>query len=167
METQISKTRLDQLCLFKSSGNDIYSNGSSYVNIRPTGNCQLFLVSLFSTLLNSLVLNGDEFIRHQLYIPNKKKSGAVKRNIEYYYSDFSKKYTYDEEAFTKIMRSISTNITNKPLMLIDIKNLQQYTKFINTYFKGYIVSKQPYKSSNGSNMCIYILNMGAVIKHLK
>lgn len=45
----------------------------------------------------------------------------------------------------------------KPLMLIDIKD--SYINYVKKHFPEDIILNQPYTSSNGSHMCIIIINL--------
>lgn len=162
---KISGDLLDKLKKFSTAGSTL-SNGSCLLLPSPTGNCQLYIIGQFNSLLQALVINGNKINSQPCYIPSTKK-GVVKLNKDFYYRDKTPKYEYDEAAFTEILHHIYTKYCSKPILCIDIKNFMKYTTFINSYFKGSIVSKTKYKSTNGSNMIIYLLDTRIINTKLK
>lgn len=64
----------------------------------------------------------------------------------------------DKVDFKPILSAIRSSVYKKNLMFIDVRSL--YKTFVKKLFtKDEIITETPYKSSNGSNMVTYIIDM--------
>lgn len=100
-----------------------------YVNDAPTGSCQLFSVAYFQHI---------KWIENQAKLLHKGKTIKVD--------------------YTPVISAIRRSVYNKNLLFIDVENT--LTPFVKELFnKGEIITEAPYKSTNGSHMVLYTIDV--------
>lgn len=159
----ISKAVVDSMSTFRSNGAGAHSNGSFLVYPSPTSNCQIFSIAGFANVFQNIERNRTELNNQNVMIPTRKGSTKLKFNEKYYYKDNSPKIEYCKDSFMKILRGACGAGGNKAQMLIDIKDVQCYTNFIDETFANDIVFKQSYRSTNTSKMVIYLIRTKSIM----
>jgi hypothetical protein len=109
---------------------------STFSNPEPFGNCQTFAMAYVNSLL----------AKHTKYLNT---STVVN-------------YRPIAEEFIKF--HVCAN--NKQQVIIDIHNTISNEDTINTIFGEHVVFKQPYRSTNGSSMCIYLLRIKGALDYV-
>jgi len=110
--------------------NDPYKDsGYVYTHDLPTGSCQLFSVAYFQHL---------KWIENQAKLVHKGKTIKVD--------------------YTPVISAIRRSVYNKNLLFIDVNNTMK--SFVKEIFnKGEIITEAPYKSTNGSHMVLYTIDV--------
>lgn len=124
--------------------------GTFYTYTAPTGNCQIFSIAQFNSLLVNLATNRHNTSKGRL-LPDKTL------NTKYYNDDNSFKYNICKKSLFKVLHKVVYNTGNKAIMLLDINDLKSYISAIDEIFKDQIITKQPYNSTNGSKMVLYLI----------
>lgn len=163
INTEIPKDRLESLCKF-TINNGVGNNGIFTVYGSPTANCQICSIASFVNIFGHLDPNAKDRYNQPTYIPTRKGSKKLKLNSDWYNEDGSAKINYDTNAFMKIMQAaiLKGGGGGKFQMLIDIRNVKPYIDFIDKTLEKDIVFKQPYKSTNGSNMVMYLIRTQSI-----
>ena len=100
-----------------------------YVNDAPTGSCQLFSVAYFQHI---------RWIENQAKIIHKNKPFKID--------------------YKPVISAIRKTSYNKNLLFIDVKNTMK--SFVKEIFNnGEIITEAPYKSTNGSHMVLYTIDV--------
>ncbi|XAI97340.1 hypothetical protein [Leptolyngbya phage Lbo-JY46] len=110
-----------------------------YFVLNPTANCQISSVGSFNSWIE------DNFID---FIPNDDED---EEDIVTYSTHRARIRT--QEFFVEVYK----NYLSKPILLFDVND--EFESWMDYTFSGYIISKQPYMSTNTSDMIIYLVNM--------
>lgn len=106
------------------------------VNKDITGNCQLSSISCFNNVLANLKPSIIDLM--SVGISKEKSDGLIK------------------EATRKILKTLATSVTGKPLFLFDVKEV--FEPIIKSIFPSEVKFYTPYRSSNGSHMLVGIVD---------
>ena len=165
IKTEIEPDRLKQWSTFNIN-NGIGSNGIFNVYPGPTANCQICSMAGFASIFGYIDPMARERATQPVYIPTRKGSKKMKINDKWYNEDGTAKIQYDKNAFMKIVQAgIRNGGANKAQMLIDVRYNKNYIDFIDKELEKDIVFKQPYTSTNGSKMVMYLIRTNSILRY--
>lgn len=129
----------------KFQENDVFGSNINLIP-SPTANCQLFSIQSFSYLYEIM--------------------GTWNRRNRYNYLN-SQNCKYINVNHRKFMYNFANRCVkalNKKIALIDLQEKYQ-RRFEMIFDERFIISKQPYISTNSSRMCLYLINFSKFIDH--